>query len=97
MAAERLGVKAKEEDSTSVIRIAEKRGVLRTIHNSPTTDVVEPGIVAKTRTAQQEIGFVANVGWKDISQSFGRRNTSKKEERKKPSATGTPRETPQKW
>ena len=43
-------------------------------HNSPATDVVEPGILFNTPNAQQEVKFVPNVGWKDISKSVARRH-----------------------
>ena len=54
-------------------------------------------ILVKTRSAQQEVSLVANVGWKDISKSVARRNTNVKAEKEKASATGTPREAPQIW
>ena len=51
--------------------------------------MADPGILVKTRIAQQEVSLVANVDWKDISKSVARRNTNAKAEREKPSATGT--------
>ena len=61
------------------------------IHNSPATDVAELGNLVKTRIAQQEASLVANVDWKDVFESVPRRNTNAKEEKEKPSATGTQR------
>ena len=74
-----------------------KREVLGRIHNSPATDVAEPGILVKTRIAQQQVSVVANVDRKDISKSVARRNTNVKEEKEKLSATWTSREAPQIW
>jgi len=58
MATEGQGMKAKEEDSSRVNCIEEKRELLGRIHNSPTTDVVKLGIFVKTQTSQQEVSFV---------------------------------------
>ena len=55
-------MKGKEEVSANLNRIERtKRKVLGRSHNSPATDVAEPGILVKTRIAQQEVSLAANV------------------------------------
>ena len=56
------------------------------------TNVVEPDISVEILTVQQEVNSVIDVGWKDIFKSSAGQSRKVKKSKKKPKATGTPRE-----
>ena len=101
-----MTIEEKGENSASVNRIEEQREAMarKISHEVPkpamrklATDVVEPDISVEILTVQQEVNFFIDVGWKDICKSSARQSRKVKKSKKKPKATGTPREVLQIW